>query len=290
MTNNFNGILEYEKQWELYKGNKYMNGLLAKIKPKVISHCSKGYLSFIKMPRNHLNNITREHERLLQNSILKKKIENVTYRRMNKSYYLPEEVREQYIKGHLVCNRKKIEMERREIENKNLSRRLSEAKSFFYQAKNYFNLPKSKSTTNLSSIPMTDRAHSNKEIFNYKELNEQLITDKQLKYIIVYNRRTYIINFGLVNVKIVYMYNRMMIVIEPYSSYVDNTFLIIVNEENNVKRLNCIFKEFSNIINAIRFDKETFVFKKSINKLNYITHILLRDTFKSIENYNNFNI
>ena len=288
MTKNINDIFEYEKQWELYKGNKYMSNLLAKTRPKVTCHASKGYLSFIKMPKNHLNNITREHERLLQNSILKKKIENVTSRQMNKSYFFPEEFLDDYIKGHLIRNRKKIEMGRREIENKNLSRRLSEAKSFL--SNSYFNLPKSRSMSIISSMPMTERAHSNKEIFNYKELNEQLIEDKRRKYIIVYNRRTYIANFGLVNAKIVYLYNRMMIAIEPYSSYVDNTFLLIVNEESNVKRLNVLFREYSSIMNAIRFDKDCFVFKKGINKLNYITHILLRDTFKSIENYNNFNI
>lgn len=288
MTKNINDIFEYEKQWELYKGNKYMSNLLSKMRPKMACHCSKGYLSFIKMPKNHLNNITREHERLLQNKILKKKIDNVTSRQMNKSYFFPEEFRNDYIKGHLLCNRKKIEMGRREIENKNLSRRLSEAKSFLSKAN--FNLPKSRSMSIISSMPMTDRAHSNKEIFNYKELNDQLIEDKRRKYIIVYNRKNYIVNFGLVNAKIVYMYNRMMIAIEPYSSYVDNTFLIIVNEESNVKRLNVLFREYSSIMNSIHFDKDCFVFKKSINKLNYITHILLRDTFKSIENYNNFNI
>lgn len=307
MTKSENGIFEYEKQWQIFKGNEYMSNLLSRMKPKVSSQCPRSYLDFQKMPKNHLSSLTKEHERLLQNSILQKKLDNISKRQISKMYFLTDKYRAQNIMKHKKSYRQTVEENNRYLENKHLFQRILDSKSFFSRGKTFYpicqnktKLGKSASTTCLNYKPSTsvslfDKSENSEQknpielpvfnyldTFNYLDLNEELI-DSNKKYLQIYNKKHYINNFGLVYIKLIYLYSRLIIAIEPFSSFGNNTFLIIVNGDNNLSAFNKVFNKIPYIIKSLYFDKENFMFKKNVPKLNYITHTLLREKFHLME-------
>lgn len=307
MTKSANGIFEYEKQWQIFKGNEYMSNILSRMKPKVSSQCPRSYLDFQKMPKNHLSSLTKEHERLLQNSILQKKLDNISKRQVPKMYFLTDKYRAQNIMKHKKSYRQTVEENNRYLENKHLFQRIGESKSFFSKGKIFYPIcqkkakfGKSASMTCLNFKPSTsvslfDKSENSEQksptelpvfnyldTFNYLDLNEELI-DSNKKFLQIYNKKHYINNFGLVYIKIIYLYSRLIIAIEPFSSFGNNTFLIIVNGDNNLSAFNKAFDKIPSIIKSLYFDTENFMFKKNIPKLSYITHTLLREKFHLME-------
>ena len=303
MTKNTNDIFKYEKQWQIFKGNEYMSNLLNRMRPKISSTCPKSYIDYQKMPKNHLSSVTKEHERLLQNSILQRKLDLIVNRQITKAYYLTDQYRAQSIQAHKNNYRKALEESHRSWENKNLYKRITESKSFFSRSKKYYQycntskqkLKKNSSMLNIKTHSLFDDTNNNTTKvfpslsshtkFNYLDLNEELIDTKK-KSIEIYKKKHYIDDFALVTLRYIYLYNRLIIVIEPYSSYGQNIFLIIINDEENIKAFNNVFKDFNLIAKAIKFDKETFSFKKK--SFNYITHTMLKETFQLMEKNNEF--
>lgn len=118
--------------------------------------------------------------------------------------------------------------------------------------------------------------------FTYYLLNEELI-EKDKKSLLLFIKKIFIPDFGLINSKIMYYYNKMLIIIEPFSSLSNNTFLIQISGEQNLDLLNKVYSSYDSIMNNIIFDKEgKFILKKNGSNFNYVSHVMSRDKFKNI--------
>ena len=128
-------VFEYEKQWQIFKGNEYMSNLLTKMKPKISCECPQSYISFQKMPKNNMGSHAKEHERLLQNSIHHKKLQNIFKRQISEAYVLPDIFKLENILKHRSNYRENIEANQLYNENQHMLKRIIQSKSFFSKAR-----------------------------------------------------------------------------------------------------------------------------------------------------------
>ena len=134
-----NNIFKYENQWYLFKGNQYMNSRLHKIHSAVHTNCPKSYINIQIMRKNHLEPIFNQFERNSQNKCLRNKLHfiyNLQHASHDKQYYLNDKfLPYNSIKSNKVPKGLSDKTDY-DTNNKNLSFRIYNAKSFFKE-RNY---------------------------------------------------------------------------------------------------------------------------------------------------------
>lgn len=143
MSKRKNDIFEYEKQWKLFKGNEYMFHLLRKMRPKISCKCPKSYLDYQKMPKNTMLGVVKEHDLIIENRRLKRKLHKIQMSKSTINSYIESYPTIQQMHSHLKNSQKTVSknLERNQIllENMNMFRRITESKSFFSALRNYSN-------------------------------------------------------------------------------------------------------------------------------------------------------
>lgn len=327
MSKKKNDMFEYEKQWQLYKGNEYMFRLLSKMSPKVECKCPKSYLYYQKMSKNHMQDITKKHELMLQNKIMKNKLKNSKSTVRSKIDRLTQLslMQSTHSRSQRSLN-KALEENQILWENSNMFKRISNSKSFFSTVKCYstvcqdnnnehnnnlktklkkIRLPHGNVNNNQNSsynsymIQSSRSIDINKDLscnsnnqshhslfheisnrnffFNYIELKEE--STKTNNYnVILYKKNRFIAKIGLVTIKILFQLNKVVIVIEPISSSIPNIYSVIISDEYNLSQLHLMFRSYDDLVLALKFHKNDFVFRSKYRELKYYTQIKGKET------------
>ena len=339
-------LFEYEKQWQIFKGNEYMSNLLTKMKPKISCDCPQSYLDFQKMPKNNMGNYAKEHERLFQNAIHHKKLRSILNRQISNAYILPEIFRLENLLKHKSKYKENILANQLYKDNQHMLKRIIQSKSFFSKARAYYGFPSNNNNNhnhsvsysnnnshnqtknsfrkemnksssclfNKSAIRLMNKTNDNdinddtfynktnrtklidnkmnrtarykvveKISIDYNKLNDKLI-DLEIKSCNVFSGKCYFDKVGLVNLKIKYYFNRVVIVIETFSSKKEYVYLIIVNGMKDLIEMRKRFKKWENISRGICFENERFAFLKKYNEeFNYYTYVLTKEQYKEVD-------
>ena len=342
-------VIEYEKQWQIFKGNEYMSNLLTKMKPKISCDCPQSYLYFQKMPKNNMGNYAKEHERLFQNAIHHKKLRSIFNRQLSSAYILPEIFRLENLLKHKSKYKENILANQLYKDNQHMLKRIIQSKSFFSKARAYYGFPSNNHNNNHNnSVSYSNNSHSqtkhsfrkemnkssscllnnsllrlmnktnsnnnddsfvntfynktnrtklidnkmnrtirhkivDKVNIDYNKLNDKLI-DLDVKSCNVFSGKCYFDKVGLVNMKIKYYFNRVVIVIETFSSCKEYVYLIIVNGMKDLMEVRKRFKKWENVSRGICFENERFAFLKKYNEeFKYYTYVLTKQQYKEVD-------
>lgn len=324
MSKKKNDIFEYEKQWQLYKGNEYMYRLLSKMSPKVECNCPKSYLFYQKMSKNNMQDITKKHELMLQNKILKKKLLN-----SKSTVNIPKDkiTHSSLMQNSRSRSQRSLNKALEEYhilwENSNMFKRICNSKSFFSTVKCYSTVlqdDNSKKKLHRNHMPNRNinsnnhnktnsfmiRSHKSFEInkdysfsnnhnhnnlfpeiiirnalFDYNNLKEE-IAKTNTDIVWLYKKNRFISNIGLVSVRIQFQSNKLNILIEPISSSNQLIYSITISDEYSLSILPYMFESYDDIIQALKYYKNDFVFRSKYSQLSYYTQAKLgENTYKS---------
>ena len=163
-------LFEYEKQWQIFKGNEYMSNLLTKMKPKISCDCPQSYLDFQKMPKNNMGNYAKEHERLFQNAIHHKKLRSILNRQISNAYILPEIFRLENLLKHKSKYKENILANQLYKDNQHMLKRIIQSKSFFSKARAYYGFPSNNHNHSVSYS--NNNSHNQTKNSFRKEMNK----------------------------------------------------------------------------------------------------------------------
>lgn len=136
-----------------------------------------------------------------------------------------------------------------------------------------------KASVSFSSKNLFNKVKTN-TCFDHLALNDELIRSDRKKKCL-YKKRRYLQDFGLGMIKIIYQINQLIIVIEPFSSFTANIYMIVITEEDNLSSFEIEVPSFERLIASLRFDEDNFIISKSIRQFKYTTQVIKKKFYYS---------